>query len=96
MLSEKNLPLKKRRLHFINKREEEEEKKNDYEQVQSYPATPMLSIADALEFFNSTDFCKSPNRFKTPAERKEVPPLAYITNDYYIFPKNYAEEYLFS
>lgn len=87
--------MKKRRLHLVD--EEEENKSHQDEEVQiSYPATPMLSIADALEFFNTSDLFKSSNYSETAAERKEVPPLAYITDDYYILPKSYADEYLLS
>lgn len=89
-LSEKDLPLKKRRLHIIK----EEEKKNASHEEISYPATPMLSIAD-LEFF-PVELFQPLRRIKTPAERKQIPSVPYLTSEYNIFPKNYSEEYLFS
>lgn len=85
--NERKLPLKKRRLYFIE--EKEDTKKTCYEEI-CYPATPMLSIAD-LEFINPTEFYKCSRRFKTPAERKH-----YFTNDYYILSEDYGDECYFS
>lgn len=75
----------------MKKEEEEEEKKPCYEEI-SYPATPMLSIAE-LEFLNRTELYKNSYRFKTAAERKQLPELSYFTNDCNFLSKNYTKEY---
>lgn len=86
--------MKKRRLHLLN--EEDEEKRRlqliyedemkrilrlSKEEI-SYPSTQMLNITDIIE--------SSSNHVKTVEEP------SYLTNDYYILPRNYAEEYFLS
>lgn len=66
--SETRLPFKKRRMSVANV------KRELLKEEISYPATPMMSIAEIEALQN----CKLEERqrpFKTPAERKEMPPL---------------------
>lgn len=94
--------MKKRRLHLVNEEDEEmtrlqlidedemkkilrlskEGLKYQREEI-CYPSTQMLNITDIID--------SSSNYVKTVAERK-----AYLTDDYYILPRNYTEEYFFS
>ncbi|XP_008190925.2 uncharacterized protein LOC103312333 isoform X1 [Tribolium castaneum] len=71
---ETRLPLKKRKLSVAEKNEEEKK-----EEI-SYPATPMISIAE-LEALHPRKLPTNSTRpFKTPAERKEMPPLPVFCN----------------
>lgn len=60
------LPVKKRRMSVALKDEVKEEI--------SYPATPMISIAE-VEALQNSKINNANRSFKTPAERKEMPPL---------------------
>lgn len=85
--AETRLPLKKRKLSVANNKGEEvdedflgpdlveeiirraREEKADKEDI-SYPAKPMISIAEIQDKLAE----QSPRMFKTPAEKKEMPP----------------------
>lgn len=71
--TENSLPFKKRRMSSTNANAHCYVPKDDI----SYPATPMISIAE-LEGLQGE---RNDNRsFKTPAERKEMPPLPSFIN----------------
>ncbi|KAF5273313.1 hypothetical protein FQR65_LT04735 [Abscondita terminalis] len=70
--SEFSLPLKKRRV--LPKLNETVQFKEEI----SYPATPMISIAEIEALHQNT--VKNSRSFKTPAERKEMPPIPFIYN----------------
>ncbi|KAF5279091.1 hypothetical protein FQA39_LY05769 [Lamprigera yunnana] len=70
--SESSLPLKKRRVFPKLKNA-----MPTYKEELSYPATPMISIAELESLDQST--CKN-RSFKTPAERKELPPSPFVYN----------------
>ncbi|KAK4877308.1 hypothetical protein RN001_009814 [Aquatica leii] len=71
--SEFSLPLKKRRvLPKLN------EANLSFKEEISYPATPMISIAEIEALHQNTS--KNTRSFKTPAERKEMPPIPFIYN----------------
>ena len=67
------LPFKKRRMSVKQEMKYEPQK----EEI-SYPATPMISIAE-IEALQSKVNCNN-RPFKTPAERKEMPPLPFYYN----------------
>lgn len=75
---ETRLPLKKRKLSVANKNESvtEEQKKEEI----SYPATPMISIAEVEALHPRKLQANNARPFKTPAERKEMPPLPVFYN----------------
>ncbi|KAJ3662883.1 hypothetical protein Zmor_007201 [Zophobas morio] len=75
---ETRLPLKKRKLSVANKNESvtEELKKEEI----SYPATPMISIAEVEALHPRKLQANAARPFKTPAERKEMPPLPVFYN----------------
>lgn len=68
--SDSRLPFKKRRIPLPTKEEIKEKEI-------SYPATPMISIAEVEAMQNN----KLNRSFKTPAERKEMPPLPTYSYD---------------
>lgn len=96
-LDEKRKPLKKRISAIVNVKVEEEDLKDSKlleskNKEISYPATPMISIAE-VEALKS-EYKTIPNVeqlhkisggriFKTPAERKEMPPLPNESSMYY-------------
>lgn len=67
---ETRLPFKKRRMSVsVNVKDAKEEI--------SYPATPMISIAEVQALQNGK-LMQNARQFKTPAERKEMPPLPVV------------------
>lgn len=73
---ETRLPLKKRKVSVAQK--DEELKKEEI----SYPATPMISIAEVEALHPRKIINNATRPFKTPAERKEMPPLpVYYDSD---------------
>lgn len=77
--SETCLPLKKRRVPVSDKIALKSELKiPPYKEEISYPATPMISIAE-IEVLRQNQ-TNTTRPFKTPAERKEMPPLPMFYN----------------
>lgn len=73
---EKRLPLKKRKVSLLIEHEVnfKKYKTADTDDDISYPATRMICIAD-LPAIDNSNSCRT-IKFKTPAEKKEVPPVA--------------------